>query len=341
MTDPTCAKDDCAREPFARGYCGTHYQWARRHGVIQKIEKPAVCTVEACGLPVQGWGYCKVHYSRWRKHGDPQADVPIRQRRTEGCAMKLCREQASGGELCQKHLDGIEMFQDPDPSKRRRGMPCTISGCGNASLFRGWCALHYSRWARHGDVFDDIPRQVFTGSPVCSERGCHKSRYSKGMCRPHYREHLRTGRLGLRPEPTPEEIEERGEREREYQRRFKKLEYQRDPERVRSRRRAWMQANPERVKLFWKKKQQIRRAAKKLPYTLDQLAAKVARWGWKCWMCGDPWECIDHVKPISKGGWDALCNLRPACNWCNSSKFNQWPFPTTTRPEEYFSRLAA
>ncbi len=344
MTHPTCAKDDCPREPFARGYCGSHYQWARRHGIIQKIEKPKVCIAPGCGRPVKSNGWCSTHQSRIDKTGDPQIDVPIKGRRTSGCAIRICADPSADGKLCRKHLEGIERSQHPDPARRKRGLLCTVKDCDGKILFRGWCSRHYSRWTRHGDVFEDIPRQIFTDLTQCSEVGCNQEPYCKGRCRPHYRRHLLTGRIRLGPEPTPEEVQQRIERDREYHRNFKAAEYRRDPERVKARRRAWMLANPGRAKLLdarKRKKRRLARASRTVPYTADQLKAKIEYWGGRCWMCGDRWEAIDHVKPLSRGGWEILSNLRPACGWCNSFKHNKWPFPTTTRPEEYFARQAA
>lgn len=78
---------------------------------------------------------------------------------------------------------------------------------------------------------------------------------------------------------------------------------------------------------------QNRRAAKqrvtRIKFTTAQLQAKVQYWGEKCWMCGGPFEAIDHVKPLTKGGPHCLANIRPACKSCNSKKRNKWPF----RPE--------
>lgn len=28
---------------------------------------------------------------------------------------------------------------------------CSIKGCGNLQIARGWCAMHYARWRHHGD----------------------------------------------------------------------------------------------------------------------------------------------------------------------------------------------
>lgn len=59
--------------------------------------------------------------------------------------------------------------------------------------------------------------------------------------------------------------------------------------------------------------------------TIDQIAARVAYFGGRCWMCGGPYEAIDHVKPLARGGSGWPANLRPACKSCNSAKSDRWP----------------
>lgn len=59
--------------------------------------------------------------------------------------------------------------------------------------------------------------------------------------------------------------------------------------------------------------------------TPEQVAARVAYYGGKCWMCGAPWQQIEHVKPLAKGGPNWPANLRPACTPCNLSKGSRWP----------------
>lgn len=64
-----------------------------------------------------------------------------------------------------------------------------------------------------------------------------------------------------------------------------------------------------------------------VPFTVEQLEARMAYFGNVCWICQEaPFEHVDHVKPISKGGLHVLANLRPACELCNLRKRNQWPF---------------
>lgn len=90
--------------------------------------------------------------------------------------------------------------------------------------------------------------------------------------------------------------------------------------------RIWRKANPAR-----RSEAQHRRKARLLG-TLSTaiapslLAAKMAYWGNRCWVCGGPQEQVDHVKPLSKGGPHILANLRPICALCNNRKNNTWPF---------------
>lgn len=59
--------------------------------------------------------------------------------------------------------------------------------------------------------------------------------------------------------------------------------------------------------------------------TAVQIEARVTYYGGRCWMCGAPWQEIDHVKPLAKGGSNWPSNLRPACAPCNRGKRDNWP----------------
>lgn len=73
-----------------------------------------------------------------------------------------------------------------------------------------------------------------------------------------------------------------------------------------------------------------------IPFTPEQLAARVAVYGGICWICrANPGVEIDHVKPTTAGGPHMLANLRPACRSCNASKSDTWPFdPSPYRQKE-------
>lgn len=125
-----------------------------------------------------------------------------------------------------------------------------------------------------------------------------------------------------------------------------KAQYYADREAGKARATAWAQANaerrqeirlasdrrryaldPERKREAWRKRHAaIKRDCAVYPFTTDQLAAKVAYWGERCWICAGAWDSIDHVKPLAKRGPHMLANLRPICTPCNTRKRDRWPF---------------
>lgn len=54
--------------------------------------------------------------------------------------------------------------------------------------------------------------------------------------------------------------------------------------------------------------------------TTEQIQARVAYYGERCYLCGKPYEAIDHVIPLARGGSNWPANLRPICKPCNCRK---------------------
>ncbi len=54
--------------------------------------------------------------------------------------------------------------------------------------------------------------------------------------------------------------------------------------------------------------------------TPEQVRQRVAFYGECCAYCGGPFQHVDHVIPLSRGGTAWPANLRPACAPCNLSK---------------------
>lgn len=76
-----------------------------------------------------------------------------------------------------------------------------------------------------------------------------------------------------------------------------------------------------------KVKEVRRKGAPTIPFTVAQLEDRLSMFA-GCWMCGcerDESFHIDHVKPLARGGWHCLSNLRPSCPTCNLSKGAKWP----------------
>lgn len=94
---------------------------------------------------------------------------------------------------------------------------------------------------------------------------------------------------------------------------------------------AWRINNRERYMELRRKNESARRARRFSSQVeeldLELIQSRVDYYGGKCWICKiGPYEHLDHVKPLSKGGPHMLSNLRPACEPCNISKGNKWPF---------------
>lgn len=99
-----------------------------------------------------------------------------------------------------------------------------------------------------------------------------------------------------------------------------------------ARSKAWRALNPDRQRENTRRVQAKRRAqlamVTVIPFTPAQLEARLAYFGFRCWMCRAPYEHLDHVKPVKHGGPHMLSNLRPACQPCNRAKWAEWRGPT-------------
>ena len=93
--------------------------------------------------------------------------------------------------------------------------------------------------------------------------------------------------------------------------------------------RNWRSNNPKRAKELGKITSNMYRARKANAITQNfsykELDQRMSVFGYKCSYCGGPFEQIDHLIPLSKGGRHCLSNLRPCCKKCNNAKFNKSP----------------
>lgn len=116
--------------------------------------------------------------------------------------------------------------------------------------------------------------------------------------------------------------DEQRRRKREYQRRW----YQRNKADLNARNKEWQSAHRDAYRFILRKSRALKHGVVYIPFTAEQLAAKLAYWGNRCWVCGIPASHTDHVKPLKKGGAHALANIRPICPACNTKKRDSWPF---------------
>lgn len=90
-------------------------------------------------------------------------------------------------------------------------------------------------------------------------------------------------------------------------------------ERINAQMRVWAKANRVRVRVH-EHNARARRANAPGFSTPDQVLARAAFYGNCCAYCRGPYEVMDHVVPLARGGSNWPANLRPACKICNDSK---------------------
>ena len=63
---------------------------------------------------------------------------------------------------------------------------------------------------------------------------------------------------------------------------------------------------------------------------------------YKCIYCGDPFEAIEHITPLSKGGDNVMENIGPVCSKCNNRKnnmsFEEW-VEFSDMPDEVLAKI--
>ena len=71
--------------------------------------------------------------------------------------------------------------------------PCSIEGCSERRVSRGWCAKHYQRFNRLGDPLGPVRPYRGSSGPafvrpprLCSVDGCGRGHVGRGLCRVHY-----------------------------------------------------------------------------------------------------------------------------------------------------------
>jgi hypothetical protein len=75
----------------------------------------------------------------------------------------------------------------------RRSVTCSIEGCDNAHLARGWCDKHYRRWKATGDPLAVKHIAAYPPDATCHVDGCPSRPASFGYCAKHYARWVRHG----------------------------------------------------------------------------------------------------------------------------------------------------
>ena len=120
-----CLVADCdTGKRIIKGYCERHYaQWEssgdplKTRWDIRKENKPKICLVEWCDLPILYNGFCQNHYRRFITYGDPEATPIGRPYATKGCKIEGCEKKHNAKGYCAGHYQKWKRYGDPLISK--------------------------------------------------------------------------------------------------------------------------------------------------------------------------------------------------------------------------------
>lgn len=165
---------------------------------------------------------------------------------------------------------------------------------------------------------------------VCVNCGENKEQHAFGLCKTCYNQHYRkTHRAQIRiqkhqyREEHIDYIRKRDARyyqeNLDYMRKRNARYYQNNQEGRKEYIHCWLKNNPDKDRIYG-----FRRRARKMDAegfaSVEQILGRVEYYGSLCYLCGKPYEAIDHVIPLSKGGSNWPANQRPICISCNSRK---------------------
>lgn len=199
------------------------------------------------------------------------------------CSFEGCEKPHEAKGLCSGHYQQVRKGNPLRPLQKPV-IGCDFPECEKPHNANGLCSAHDAK-RRRGEPHRFDPK-------FCSFPGCDKKHAAHGLCQAH-------------------DVQRRNGNPLIPLRQMNKSGEGRNPERYRlnqrnsSRRRAERKVN---AKGFC---------------TSEQLEARIAYYGYHCAYCRGPYEHIDHVIPLSKGGTAWPSNLVPACAPCNMSKRNK------------------
>lgn len=222
---------------------------------------------------------------------------------------------------------------------------CTVDGCENKHVARGYCRTHYYRFKRYGDPLEIRQIQQNNTDGNCKIKECDRKHYAKGYCKFH---HYRWERYGdpLYKRPTTCKMKGCNKRIEAHglcQMHYRRLRVHGDPNitlrkvnvpckvegcKNNNRRNGYCEEHywesdlyRKRHRMYSAKRRSLQANAPLNDLTISDWLESLAHFNHRCAYCESEKHIEqDHVKPLSKGGSHTKTNIIPACRSCNSSK---------------------
>jgi hypothetical protein len=196
---------------------------------------------------------------------------------------------------------------------------CLFEGCANRHHANGWCAQHSLQWRRTGKTWPIKARGPRGTVRFCSVPGCERKHHANGWCHKHERQPVPgMGDKCRKPcavTGCPNLASARG------------FCWSHRSQFVRGRTPGPLFLTRRKPGSFDKglarRQAQARRKASQVGgwVTDRDWGRLVHRYRGLCAYCQlRPWEHVDHVFPLVRGGRHFIGNVLPACQFCNLSK---------------------
>jgi hypothetical protein len=153
-----CTIPGCGRPHMAKGWCGSHYNTARKHGDPLFLDKRAgaSCGEPGCTTPAGRNGLCKSHYLKRRRELGSQVRRGV-------CSIEGCVEPHVSKGYCEDHYYRWRRYGNPlHPVSCRKGTGCINKGGYRVITHNGRPTLEH-RWVM----------EKFLGRPLRPEENVH------------------------------------------------------------------------------------------------------------------------------------------------------------------------
>ena len=109
------------------------------------------------------------------------------------CKINDCDRVARVGGACNMHY--ARFWRHGSYDSLLPAPPCKI--CGKKHYAKGYCVNHWRKyeWANAKEYWKARSLGTYMGNGVCSVPGCGRGVYCKGICKKHYAQKKRTGKM--------------------------------------------------------------------------------------------------------------------------------------------------